>query len=72
MPDLVIYLQASVDSLLERIARRGVGFERAIERSYLENLTGQLKELKIISMFSKIYNLPGLQIYKENTSTRYM
>lgn len=39
VPDLVIYLQASVDSLLQRIARRGIGFERAIERSYLENLT---------------------------------
>ena len=39
VPDLVIYLQASVDSLLERIARRGIGFERAIERRYLEELT---------------------------------
>ncbi len=39
VPDLVIYLQATVDSLLERIARRGVGFERAIDRRYLEKLT---------------------------------
>lgn len=39
VPDLVIYLQASVDSLLERIARRGIDFERAIERRYLEKLT---------------------------------
>ena len=39
VPDLVIYLQASVDSLLHRIARRGVGFERAINRRYLEKLT---------------------------------
>jgi len=39
VPDLVIYLQASVDSLLERIARRGVSFERAIDRRYLEKLT---------------------------------
>lgn len=38
VPDLVIYLQATVDSLLERIARRGVGFERAIDRGYLEKL----------------------------------
>ncbi len=38
-PDLVIYLQASVDSLLERIARRGIGFERLIDRRYLERLT---------------------------------
>lgn len=39
VPDLVIYLQASVDSLLERIARRGVVYERAIDRRYLEKLT---------------------------------
>jgi len=39
VPDLVIYLQASVDSLQDRIARRGVPFERAIDRRYLEKLT---------------------------------
>jgi 2-amino-4-hydroxy-6-hydroxymethyldihydropteridine diphosphokinase len=38
VPDLVIYLQASVDVLFERIARRGIGFERMIDRSYLEQL----------------------------------
>ena len=37
-PDLVIDLQASVDVLFERIARRGVGFERTIDRKYLEQL----------------------------------
>lgn len=39
VPDLVIYLQASVDSLLQRIARRGIAYERAIDRHYLETLT---------------------------------
>jgi len=39
VPDLVIYLQASVDALLERIARRGILYERAIDRQYLERLT---------------------------------
>jgi len=39
VPDLVIYLQSSVDTLLERIARRGVAFERAIDRRYLESVT---------------------------------
>jgi deoxyadenosine/deoxycytidine kinase len=38
VPDLVIYLQASVDVLFERIARRAVGFEKMIDRSYLERL----------------------------------
>lgn len=38
VPDLVIYLQASVDTLVNRIARRGIDFERMIERRYLERL----------------------------------
>jgi deoxyguanosine kinase len=37
-PDLVIYLQAPVDVLFERIQRRGVAFEQLIERRYLEQL----------------------------------
>jgi deoxyadenosine/deoxycytidine kinase len=39
IPDLVIYLQASVDALMERITRRGINFERMIDRRYLERLT---------------------------------
>lgn len=38
-PDLVIYLQAPVDVLLERIARRGIDYERLIDARYLERLT---------------------------------
>jgi deoxyadenosine/deoxycytidine kinase len=38
-PDLVIYLQAPVDVLLERVRRRGQAFERLIDRDYLERLT---------------------------------
>jgi deoxyguanosine kinase len=37
-PDLVIYLQAPVDVLLERIARRGIRYEQQIDRAYLEKL----------------------------------
>ncbi len=37
-PDLVVYLQAPVDVLLERIARRGIRYEQFIERGYLERL----------------------------------
>lgn len=37
-PDLVVYLQAPVDVLLERIARRGVAHEQYIDRGYLERL----------------------------------
>ncbi len=38
VPDLVVYLQASVDTLLSRIARRGISYERMIDRAYLEKL----------------------------------
>lgn len=37
-PDLVVYLQAPVTTLLERIRKRGRNFERFIEASYLEQL----------------------------------
>lgn len=37
-PDFVVYLQAPVDVLMERIARRGLRYEQLIERSYLERL----------------------------------
>jgi deoxyguanosine kinase len=37
-PDLVVYLQAPVDVLLERIARRGIAYEHYIDRDYLERL----------------------------------
>lgn len=37
-PDLVIYLQAPVDVLLERIARRRIPMEQLIDRAYLEKL----------------------------------
>ncbi|MCW9707468.1 deoxynucleoside kinase [Fodinibius salsisoli] len=38
-PDLVIYLQASVDRLMENIRQRDRDYERQISRSYLEELS---------------------------------
>ena len=38
MPDLVIYLQAPVETLVERVHRRGVDFERTISAQYLARL----------------------------------
>jgi deoxyadenosine/deoxycytidine kinase len=38
-PDLVVYLQATTDVLLDRIKRRGRDFERDISREYLETLS---------------------------------
>ena len=37
-PDLVIYLQAPVDTLIERVHRRGVHFERTITAHYLARI----------------------------------
>ena len=38
-PDLVIYLQAPVDVLLQRIAKRGISYEQHIDAAYLERLS---------------------------------
>jgi deoxyguanosine kinase len=37
-PDLLIVLQASADTLLSRVERRGIVYERAIDASYLARL----------------------------------
>lgn len=37
-PDLMIYLKASIDTLVRQISRRGRSFEQGIQRSYLEQL----------------------------------
>lgn len=37
-PDLVVYLHAPMELILERIARRGRAFEKDIDRGYLESL----------------------------------
>lgn len=39
VPDLVIYLQAPVEVLLGRIAKRGIGYEQHIDAAYLERLS---------------------------------
>jgi len=43
-PDLVIYLQAPADVLLERIEKRGIGYERTIRADYLTALSNQYTE----------------------------
>lgn len=43
-PHLVIYLQASVDTLLKRIAVRGREYEKNIEPAYLYELNGLYEE----------------------------
>jgi len=43
-PDLVIYLQAPIDALQERVKRRGVDFERSMDASYLQRLANSYSE----------------------------
>ena len=38
LPDLVIYLRADVDTLMERIAHRGRPYERSMSRDYIARL----------------------------------
>jgi hypothetical protein len=37
-PDLLVYLRANVDTLLNQISHRGRDFEKSIKREYLEQL----------------------------------
>lgn len=43
-PDLVIYLQASIDALQERVKRRGVEFERGMATDYLRRLAASYSD----------------------------
>ncbi|MCQ4086434.1 deoxynucleoside kinase [Saccharibacillus sp. JS10] len=37
-PDIIVYIKASLDTLLARIAKRGRSFEQAMDHGYLEQL----------------------------------
>jgi deoxyadenosine/deoxycytidine kinase len=37
-PDLIVFMSAPVDVLLERIRRRNLGFDATVDRSYLEHI----------------------------------
>lgn len=43
-PDLLIYLDAKIDTLLRQIAKRGRDYEQSIPREYLEQLDVHYKE----------------------------
>jgi deoxyadenosine/deoxycytidine kinase len=59
-PDLVIYLQASTDALVERIRRRGREYERAIEGDYLARLSDSYGEF-----FHRYEDAPVLVVNSE-------
>ncbi|MEW6591716.1 MAG: deoxynucleoside kinase [Pseudomonadota bacterium] len=43
-PDLVIYLQAPIQALQERVNRRGIDYERSMDAGYLEKLANSYSE----------------------------
>ena len=43
-PDLVIYLQAPIEALQERVRRRGLDFERSMDAGYLQRLANSYSE----------------------------
>jgi deoxyguanosine kinase len=57
-PDLLVYLQASTDVLMQRIAYRDRPYERKMERSYIDELNHAYE-----TFFSKPYDsVPVLKI----------
>src|SRR5262249_36513957 len=50
-PDLLVYLQASTDVLMQRIALRDRSYERNMERSYIDQLNRSYEDF-----FSKPYD----------------
>lgn len=51
MPDLLVYLRAETDTLMQRIALRDRAYERNMERGYIDELNHAYEEF-----FSKHYN----------------
>jgi len=60
-PDLVIYLRASLDRLMGRIATRDRSFERIVEEAYIEELRRSYEEF-----FSEYHGAPLLTIDTNN------
>jgi len=61
IPDLVIYLQASTDTLIERVRRRGRDFERAVTDDYLNRLGNSYGEF-----FHHYEDAPLMMVNSEN------
>lgn len=60
-PDLVIYLQAPVHILRDRISQRGIDYEQQIESAYLERLTQTY-----VNFFHHYTNAPLLIVNSED------
>ena len=61
VPDLVVYLQASRETLQRRISRRGIAFEQKIHPDYLQSLADAYTRF-----FLNYYTAPLLVVNAEN------
>jgi len=61
VPDLVIYLQASTDTLIERVRRRGRDYERLVTDDYLSRLGNSYGEF-----FHQYDDAPLMMVNSEN------
>ena len=60
-PNMVVYLHASIDTLMKRIAMRGREFEKMISREYMEQLASDYHEF--IQHFEKMHpEIPVIQL----------
>ncbi|KYG90930.1 deoxynucleoside kinase [Metasolibacillus sp. FSL H7-0170] len=61
VPNMVVYLYASVDTLMKRIAKRGREFEKNITREYMEQLAADYHEF--IQHFVRMHpEIPVIQL----------
>jgi len=62
VPNMVIYLHASIETLMSRIAKRGREFEKMITREYMEQLSADYHEF--IGHFEKMH--PEIPVIRLN------
>lgn len=61
VPNMMIYLHASLDTILERIRKRGREMEQNIQASYLEQLAADYEDF--MNQFEKLHpNIPVIRI----------
>jgi deoxyguanosine kinase len=61
LPDLVVYLRAELDTLMDRIATRDRPYERAMRRDYIADLRGAYERF-----FTEYHDAPVLAIDTDN------
>lgn len=73
-PKLMVYLQNSVDEVINKIAKRGRDFEQIVERGYWENLNREYAEYFSEYNLSPILtiNIDGLDFVGNKTDREYV